>query len=114
MAEFGESGTGPQIDMKQTAAYRGLKAAVILLGVLIVIALGILVVGLAVKLGSGGASRDTMPVFAPHAGAKLVSMETSDDRLILHLRSASSDEIDIVDTRNGRLVARLTFAPAAR
>ncbi|HEY5049021.1 MAG TPA: hypothetical protein VII49_13480 [Rhizomicrobium sp.] len=100
--------------MKQSAAYRGLKAAVILLGVLIVIALGILVVGLAVKLGGRGASRDTTPVFAPPSGAKLLSMETSEDRLILHVRSVSSDEIDIVDTRNGRLVARLAFAPAAR
>ena len=114
MAEFIESGTGPQIDVKQTAAYRWLKAAVIILGVLILLALGVLVVGFAVKLGGHRASGSAGDVisYTPPPGAKLVTMEISNDRLILHLRSAASEEVDIIDTDNGHLVARLKFAPS--
>jgi hypothetical protein len=114
VAEFIESGTGPQIDVKQTAAYRWLKAAVIILGVLILLALGVLVVGFAVKLGGHRASGTTGDTFtyAPPPGAKLVSMEISNDRLIIHLKSATAEEVDIIDTDNGHLVARLKFAPA--
>jgi len=113
LAEFGESGTGPQIDVKQTAAYRWLRAAVIILGVLILLALGVLIVGFAVKLGHkpSAAAADTF-TYAPLPGAKLVTMEVSNDRLIIHLRSSTAEEVDIIDTGNGHLVARLTFAPA--
>jgi hypothetical protein len=113
VAAFSESGTGPQVDVKQTAAYRGLKAAVIILGVLIVLALGVLVARLFIKLGGHKAASDAAASYVPPPDARLITMEVSNDRLILHLRSGVSDEIDIVDTQSGRLVARLKF-PSAR
>jgi hypothetical protein len=112
VAELNESGTGPQIDVKQTTAYRGLRAAVIILGVLIVLALGILVVGLFIKLGGHKPPGDAPDAYVAPPDAKLLSTEVSNDRLILHLRTGASDEIDIVDTQSGRLVARLKFPPA--
>jgi hypothetical protein len=112
LADLSESGTGPQIDVKQTATYRALQAVVIILGVLIVMALGVLVAGFAFGVGGHAASHEMSASFAPPAGTKLVSMEVSGDRLILHLRSATSDEVDIVDTQNGHLISRLAFPPA--
>jgi len=113
LAELGESGTASHIDIKETATYRGLKAAVIILGVLIVLALATLVVGFVFRLGSRSAGRgESAAVFSPPPGARIVSMEVSGDRLILHLRTSTSEEIDIVDTESGRLVARLKLAPA--
>jgi hypothetical protein len=42
--------------------------------------------------------------FAP--GTSIAQMEVQDDRLILHLHTPRGDEIDIIDTQSGRLVAR--------
>jgi hypothetical protein len=114
VAEFSDSVTGPQIDVKQLPAYRFARAAVIILGVLLVIALGILVTGLTLKWGSHKSAGPASAAFAPLPGAKLVSMEVSNDRLILHLRNGASEEIDIVDTQSGRLVARLNFDAPGR
>ncbi len=100
--------------MKQTTAYRAALAAVIILSILIVLALGALVVGFVVKSGGHKPVAVATDSYTPPPGARFVSMEVSADRLILHLRSASSDEIDIVDTQSGRLVTRLKFPAAGR
>jgi hypothetical protein len=81
------------------------------LGVLIVLALAVLVAGLFIKLGGHKASGEATG-FTPPPGARLVTTEVSGDRLILHLRVGSTDEVDIVDTQNGHLISRLVFAPA--
>jgi len=93
-------------------AYPFLLAAVILLGVLIVIALGVLVVGLLTRLGGHGASRsDSSPAqFTLAPGARVVSTDVSDDRLVLRLKGNFGDEVDIIDLETGRLVARLRSA----
>lgn len=98
------------MDVKQTLAYRGLKASVIILGVLIVIALMVLVAGFAIKLGRHDPVRDAVATFVPPPDAKFVSSQASGDRLVLHLRSHAGEEIDIIDTSDGRLVARIRFA----
>jgi hypothetical protein len=113
LSEFSESATGTQIDIKQTATYRGLKAAVIILGILILLALATLVVGFVFKLGSRSAHRGEATAFVPPPGASIVAMEVSGDRLVLHLHTASGDEVDIVDTESGKLVSRLKFAAPA-
>lgn len=99
--------------MQRGAAYPFLVAAVILLGVLIVIALGVLVVGLSMHLGGRGASRGepspTQFTLAP--GARVVSADVSGDRLVLRLKGSFGDEIDIIDLETGGLVARLRSAP---
>jgi hypothetical protein len=99
--------------VQRSAAYRFLLAAVILLGVLIVIALGVLVVGLSLRLGGHGTARSESALaqftFAP--GAHIVSADVSGDRLVLRLKGSFGDEIDIVDTQTGRLVAKMRSAP---
>jgi hypothetical protein len=99
----------PALAAKSSTAYRGLLAAVILLGVLIVIALGVLVVGLVTHFTGGGhrQAANAPAQFALAPGMRLVATDVAADRLILHLRGASGEEIDIIDTQNGRLVAKI-------
>jgi hypothetical protein len=90
-------------------AYRGMLAVVIILGVLIVVALGALVVGFAMRLGGHSPSHNQPSAFVPPSGARIIAVETSGDHVVLHLRTTSGEEIDIVDTENGRLVAHFAF-----
>lgn len=109
-----ETGMAPlATPVQRGAAYPFLVAAVILLGVLIVIALGVMVVGLSMRLGGHGSSRsDSSPVqFTLAAGTRVVSEDVSGDRLVLHLKGNFGDEIDIIDIGTGRLVAKLRSAP---
>jgi hypothetical protein len=85
-----------------------LKAVVIGLGVLIVIALGLVVVGIVRKFSSAGAPTAVQSaVFSLPPGAVIVEMQSQSNRLILRLHTQTGDEIDIVDTEDGRLVARI-------
>lgn len=94
--------------MQRSPAYPFLLAAVILLGVLIVIALGVMVVGLSMRLGGRGARADSAPPeIAIAAGTRVVSADVSGDRLVLRLKDSFGDEIDIVDIETGRVVARI-------
>lgn len=99
-------------DPKSTFSYRAAKLAVIVLSALIILALIGLVVGGIMKFtgrskpvfagaGSAGAA------FALPPGAKIVSSETQPGRLILHIHSGAGDEIDIVSTEDGHLIARI-------
>jgi hypothetical protein len=112
-----DSGTTPPVQpAKQTAAYRATLAAVILLGLLIVIALGALVVGFMRAGGrphDSGASGAVQLTLAPDM--KIVSADVSGDRLVLRLHGPAGEEIDIIDTGTGRLVAKVrTAAPLRR
>ena len=91
-------------------SHRLMLAVVIVLGVLIVIALGILVVGLVTRFSAphpapdGAASGES---FALPPGAMVIEMQTEPNRLILHVHAADGDEIDIIDTEDGHLVSRI-------
>ncbi len=86
-----------------------LKAVVIGLGMLIVIALGAVALGIVQKFShppsppAAGAGQG----FALPQGAQIVEMQTAGNRLVLRLRSGDRDEIYIVDTADGHLVARI-------
>lgn len=112
MSESGPGITPLATPVQRGAAYRFLVAAVILLGVLIVIALGMMVVGLSMRFGGRGSSHDdAAPAqFTLAPGARVVSTDVSGDRLMLHLKGSFGDEIDIIDTETGRLVARFRSA----
>jgi hypothetical protein len=97
--------------MKSSATYRGLRVAVILLGVLIVIAFGILVIGLGIKLAAHG--RPPRPAgFALPPGAAITGTAVQNDRLIMRVKTMTGEEIDIVDTSDGHLVGRIETTPA--
>lgn len=115
MADLSGIDTRPSsAPVRQSAAYRGMLAAVILLGVLIVIALGVLVVGLFTHLGHGSqpAAATGAAEFTLAPGTRVVAMDVAADRLVLRLRGSAGDEIDIIDVESGRLVAKIRSAPA--
>ena len=103
-------------DPKGTIGYRAAKFAVIVLSALIILALIALVVGVVLKmtgrpthvLGSAG---DSSGAYVLPPGAKVVSTETQPGRLILHVRSGTGDEIDIVSTEDGHLIAQIKSLP---
>ena len=107
------------VDPKSTAGYRAARLAVVVLSALIILALIGLVAGVVLKMtgrsthvfgkGSGGTASDA--AFVLPAGARVLNSETQPGRLILHVRSGEGDEIDIVSTDDGHLVARIRSAP---
>jgi hypothetical protein len=86
--------------------------AVILLGVLIVIALGVLVVGLVTRYSGRGhpSATNGAAEFTLAPDTRLVAMDVAADRLVLRLRGPAGDEIDIIDTQSGRLLAKIRSA----
>jgi hypothetical protein len=103
--------------VQRGAAYPFLVAAVILLGILIVIALGVMVVGLTMRFGGRASPRsDSSPAqFTLATGARVISEDVSGDRLVLHLKGSFGDEIDIIDIETGRLVAKIrASAPSSQ
>ncbi len=85
-------------------------AVVIVLGALIVIALILLVVGMMRKFSEPAAPQSAgigRSAFALPLGAKVIEMQSESGRLILHVRAADGDEVDIVDTEDGHLIARI-------
>lgn len=95
---------------------------VIGLGVLIIVAFGALIAGIV----TGGNREHAVPPATatpnlaqtasngPTAlppGYQIVDVQTQPGRLVLHLRTQSQDEIDIIDLNDGRLIARLRPQP---
>lgn|GEM_PF-1542976 len=102
-------------EVTHSPANRGLKAVVILLGALIIIAFGLLVVGALTRFNAKSSSHTATQnnTIALPPGSDIESSELQADRLILHVRAGAGEEIYIVDTTNGHLVGRIqTAAPA--
>jgi hypothetical protein len=97
------------VSQDSPARHRGLLALVIGLGVLIVMAVIAIVVVAVTRPGSAPApsAAPAAQVFALPKGAVIVALESQPGRLILHLRTVSGEEIDILDTSDGHLVARI-------
>jgi len=98
---------------QNTLAYRGAKYAVIVLSALIILALVGLVVGSILKLSGRASSpvgRQPATLWLP-SGAKIISSESQPGRLILHIRSGAGDEIDILDTDDGKVVGQVKIMP---
>jgi hypothetical protein len=102
------------VDEKSTMAYRVAKLSVIVLTALIILSVIGLVVGLTWKLSGRGsrAAEADAAVFTLPPGATVISSDVQSGRLILHLKTARGDEIDIVSLEDGHLVARIAAAPA--
>ncbi len=98
-------------DPKELANYRFAKGAVIILGVLIVVALIALILGFALRSPHRPAPPPADAQAATHIslppGAQVVSMDVDHGRLILRMRNGAAEEIDIIDTGNGRLVSQI-------
>jgi flagellar basal body-associated protein FliL len=96
------------VDPKRTDSYRMLKAVVIGLGVLIVIAVVLLVVGLATRLaGHGAAAQSAAGQYQLSAGAKIVSLQVANNRLVMEVREKGGDRVLIFNTDDGKLVGQI-------
>ena len=103
-------------DPKSQLSYRLARAAVIILGVLLVIALVLLVFGLAFRMTHGrpAESSSAPAIYTLAPGARIVSVDAQPGRLILRVRSSAGDEVDIVDTESGRLVGQVKSVGAPK
>ena len=106
MSDMPPGSNGPQPE-NQTPAYRAAKMAVIILSVLIVIAVVALLVGGLLKLGGKTGTHGASGNFQLPPGARIVEMQSQPGRLILRVREAHGEEIDILDTQDGRLVGQV-------
>ncbi|MGZ5927120.1 MAG: hypothetical protein ACXWLJ_10615 [Rhizomicrobium sp.] len=106
MSDIPPVSNGP-VPENQTAAYRAAKMAVIILSVLIVMAVVALVVGGLTRLGGKTASHGPAGAFQLPPGARIVEMQSQPGRLILRVREAHGEQIDILDTQDGRLVGQV-------
>ncbi|HUB84383.1 MAG TPA: DUF6476 family protein [Rhizomicrobium sp.] len=101
-------------DPKSTDSYRMLRAVVIGLGVLIVIAIALLVIGLATRLGGHG--RANLPAdagaYVLPSDAKIRSMQVANNRLIMDVEEQGVDHVLIFNTDDGHLIGQI--APQER
>jgi hypothetical protein len=91
----------------QTPAYKAAKMAVIILSILIVMAVLVLVIGGIAKMGGKTGTHSATGTFQLPPGARIVEMQSQPGRLILRVREAHGEEIDILDTQDGRLVGQV-------
>jgi hypothetical protein len=94
---------------KAALSYRLSLAAVIFFGALIVVGVGVLIVGLMQGWGSHAKppapAKPVKPVSMSLApGYRILSSDTQPGRLILHVRSDTVDEIDIIDLNDGHII----------
>lgn len=110
--------TESPVDPKSTTSYRLTLAAVIILGVLILIGVGVLAVGLVKGWGhtasQPAAAHPAVPAKPPRPvtmslapGFHILSSDSQPGRLILHVRSDTLDEYDIIDLNDGRIIAQI-------
>src|ERR1700761_733433 len=98
----------PPIPENQTPAYKAAKLAVIILSILIILAVIGLVVGGITRLGKKPSSYSgATATFQLPPGARIIDMQSQPGRLILRVRDAAGEEIDLLDTQDGHLVGQV-------
>lgn len=97
----------PSLPQNQTPAYRAAKLAVIILSILIILAVIALVVGGIAKLGRKPSYGGATATFQLPPGARIIDMQSQPGRLILRVRDATGEEIDLLDTQDGHLVGQV-------
>jgi hypothetical protein len=100
------------IPENQSPAYKAAKLAVIILSALIILAVIALVVGGITHMGRKSPAHGATAGFELPHGARIVEMQSQPGRLILRVRDAQGEEIDMIDTQDGHLVGQVktTFA----
>jgi hypothetical protein len=92
---------------------RALKAAVIVMGVLIVAGVTTIVVTIVsrtVNSGSGASAVAAQVVLDEPAGTHIVGTSLAADRLAVQLQGGGGDRVVLVDTHAGRVIARIGLA----
>ena len=88
---------------------RMLKAAVVVMGVLIVAGVTVLVVVIVGRL-SAPAGPPMRAVLDEPAGTRIVAISALPDRLALQLQGGGPDRVVVLDMRTGRELGRATLA----
>jgi hypothetical protein len=90
---------------------RMLKVAVVVMGVLIVAGVAVLAVALTQRVGSLVAGGPAAPVLLDEpAGTHIAGMSLTADRLALRLQGGGPDRVVVLDSRSGRVMARVGLA----
>jgi hypothetical protein len=85
-----------------------LKAAVVVMGVLIVAGFALLVGVLVSRMGGGPAVPVAAMLDEP-AGTRITSVAASAERLAVSLQGGGPDRVVVLDLRDGRVLARATL-----
>ena len=92
---------------------RALKAAVIIMGVLIVAGVAVLAVALVQRIGAvavpGGTPRATVTLDEP-AGTHVAASSLSGELLALQLTGGGADRVVVFDVAHARVVGRVALA----
>jgi hypothetical protein len=88
---------------------RGLQAAVILMGVLIVLGVGVIGVTIARRLGAPAAGPVALVLDEP-AGTRMMGAAAAGDRLAVLLQGGGPDRVVLVDPRTGAVAGRVGLA----
>jgi len=103
--------TETPVDAKAAANYKLALAAVIGLGVVIVIVIGVMVFGITQGWGKKTGPVATTPgkpiIMTLAPGYRILSSDTQPGRLILHVRSDTVDEIDVIDLSDGHIISQI-------
>ncbi|HKM64681.1 MAG TPA: DUF6476 family protein [Acidisphaera sp.] len=90
---------------------RALKAAVIVMGVLIVVGTAALLVLIVQKLNSTGTAVARAPtVLDEPAGTRIAGVAASGDRLAVQLQGGGADRVVVIDLRSLSVAGRIALA----
>ncbi len=88
---------------------RALKAAVVVMGVLIVAGVAVLAVALVGRV-SGQAGPMASALLDEPAGTRIAGASMAPDRVGVQLQGGGPDRIVVVDTRTGKVLGRVALA----
>jgi len=101
----------PAEDPKNSATYRGLKAAVIILGILLTLAFVMVVVGIAMRMSGHAPGQQVITGrYALPAGSHILTMQASGNRLVMEVSTREGNRLFIFSTDDAHLIGEI--APA--
>ena len=90
---------------------RALKVIVVVMGLLILV--GVTVLGVTIAKRMGGDTPKTLPskeVSIP-PGFHIENLTTSDNRLVIHLKSGTAEKVIVINLSNGETIYHLASQP---
>lgn len=105
--------TSDAIDPKSTVTYRGLKAAVIILGLLLLLAFVMVVVGIGMRMsGHAPGQSNSEAKFELPVGASIESTQVAGSNLVMTVKTPSGTSVYIFSASDGHLIGQI--APKSR
>jgi hypothetical protein len=90
---------------------RALQAAVIVMGVLIVAGVAVIAVTIVSRMSaSRAAGVSAQATLEEPSGTRIAGVAVAADRVALELQGGGADRVVVVETRTGRVIARVALA----